>query len=112
MKTLAETIAELPAGEQHAIRARDAELVAEELTLRQLREILGVTQEELADRLEIGQDNISRFERREDVRLSTLRGYVEALGGELHVTAHFPNRAPVTLTGPAAPGPGPRAARG
>jgi len=100
MKTLTEAINELPAGEQQAIRARTAELAAEELSLRQLRELLGLTQDEMADRLEVGQENISRFERREDVRLSTLRSYVEALGGELHVTASFPDRSPIELTGP------------
>ena len=100
MKTMAEKILELPAGEQHAIRRRADELIAEELTLRQLREALGLTQDEMADRLEIGQDTVSRFERREDVRLSTLRSYVEALGGELRVTATFPDRAPVELAGP------------
>ena len=107
---MAEKIAEMPPARQRLIRERADELIAEELTLRQLRELLGLTQDEMADRLEIGQDTVSRFERREDVRLSTLRSYVEALGGELHVTATFPDRAPVELTSPVPPAP--RAARG
>lgn len=111
MKNIAQKIAELPPGEQQAIRLRRDELVAEELTLRQLRELLGLTQDELAERLEIGQDNVSRLERRDDVKLSTLRGYVEALGGELHVTATFPDRSPIELASSASPPP-PRAARG
>jgi len=110
VKILAEKILELPASERQAIRMRGDELIAEELTLRQLRELLGLTQDEIADRLEIAQENVSRFERREDVRLSTLRGYIEALGGELHITASFPDRAPIELTSPVPSAP--RAARG
>ena len=101
MKTMAEKIAEMHPARQQLIRERADALIAEELTLRQLRELLGLTQDEMADRLEVGQESVSRFERREDVRLSTLRSYVEALGGELHVTASFPDRAPVELTSPA-----------
>lgn len=101
MKTMAEKIAEMHPARQQLIRERADALIAEELTLRQLRELLGLTQDELADRLEVGQESVSRFERRENVRLSTLRSYVEALGGELHVTASFPDRAPVELASPA-----------
>jgi predicted transcriptional regulator len=53
---------------------------------------LGVTQEELAHALDVSQSNISRVERSEDLYLSTLRGYVEALGGRLEINAVFPDR--------------------
>ena len=69
--------------------------VAEELRemdLRELREAAGKTQEELAAALKTVQPEISRFERREDYRLSTLQSYVNALGGELEIIASFGNR--------------------
>lgn len=110
MKTMADKIREMSPARQRAIHRGANELIAEELTLRQLRELLGLTQDEIADRLEIAQENVSRFERREDVRLSTLRGYVEALGGELHITVRFPDRAPIELTTPVSAAP--RVARG
>jgi len=57
--------------------------------LQALRSKRHVTQNEVADRLGIRQPTVSKIERREDVNLSTLRRYVEALGGELRVTAKF-----------------------
>jgi DNA-binding XRE family transcriptional regulator len=62
------------------------------LRLAELRHELGVTQEELAHALDVSQSNISRVERSEDLYLSTLRGYVEALGGRLEINAVFPDR--------------------
>jgi predicted transcriptional regulator len=58
-----------------------------ELDLRALREAVGLTQEELAQRVAITQSQLSKLERREDHRLSTLRRYVTALGGELEIVA-------------------------
>jgi len=49
----------------------------------------GLTQQQVAERLGMTQPEVSKLERRRDVRLSTLRGYVTALGGELVVTARF-----------------------
>lgn len=66
-------------------------LAAEVEMLHQLRDALGLTQEEVARRLGIGQPGVSRLERRSDVTLSTLYEYVRALGGELEVTGHFPH---------------------
>ena len=60
-----------------------------ELDLRGLRELLGKTQDELAELIERSQGQVSETERRQDVRLSTLRAYVEALGGELELIASF-----------------------
>ena len=61
------------------------------IELDELRRARGLTQEQLAERLDTGQPSISRLERRRDVRLSTLREVVEAMGGELKVIAHFPD---------------------
>ena len=57
------------------------------LTLKQLREHLSLTQVELAKNADMTQSELSRLEGRADHRISTLRRYVEALGGELEVSA-------------------------
>jgi DNA-binding Xre family transcriptional regulator len=64
-------------------RAR-AEL--EELSLRQLRQDLRLTQQDVAHAAAMTQSELSRLESRSDCRVSTLRRYAEALGGELEVT--------------------------
>ena len=60
--------------------------------LAELRAAAGFTQVQLADRLGVSQGNIAQLEGRSDLFLSTLRGYVEALGGELQVSAVFPDQ--------------------
>lgn len=76
-------------------RARvDASVRRELLTmeLRELREEAGKTQTEVAEIAEMTQAELSKFERRDDHLLSTLRRYVAALGGELEVVAVFDNK--------------------
>lgn len=63
-----------------------------EMTLRELREFAGKTQEDVANLVSISQGQVSETERREDHRVSTLRRYVEALGGELGLVASFGNK--------------------
>jgi predicted transcriptional regulator len=67
----------------------DQEIESEllEMDLRALREAVGLTQGELAQRVDVTQSQLSKMERREDHRISTLRRYVEALGGNLEVCA-------------------------
>lgn len=60
-----------------------------ELDLRAIRKFVGKTQVELAKAAKLSQSELSRAENREDHRLSTIRRYVEALGGELEVIARF-----------------------
>ncbi len=60
------------------------------LALAQLRQSQGKTQREVAETLGVSQANISRIEHEEDVYLSTLRSYAEALGGRLEVNVVFP----------------------
>jgi hypothetical protein len=60
-----------------------------ELNLRAVRELVGKTQVEVAEAAKMTQSELSRAERREDHLISTLRRYVEALGGELEVIARF-----------------------
>ncbi len=66
------------------------ELLAMEL--RELRQEAGKTQAEVAEIAEMTQAELSKFERREDHLLSTLRRYVTALGGQLEVVAVFDNK--------------------
>ena len=86
-------MAKLPKKRQQAIKKRAAELIAEEATLRQLREAQERSQEELAKKLHINQAGVSKLERRTDMYLSTLRNYIEAMGGKLEIIARFPDRA-------------------
>lgn len=66
-------------------------------TLKELRKRSGQTQEELAAELGVGQDTISRLEKRSDMLLSTLRHYVESIGGHLALVATFPDQSPVVI---------------
>jgi transcriptional regulator with XRE-family HTH domain len=75
-------------------RARNAEKTAALLAAMDLAELRGardLTQEELAERLDISQSNVSRLESRDDLLVSTLRQVVEAMGGELRLEAVFPD---------------------
>lgn len=74
-------------------KSRKAGLALEHTTLEQLRVALGLSQEELAQRLDVQQPAISKLTSRSDMRISTLRDLIEAMGGELHVTAKFPDRS-------------------
>lgn len=73
-----------------AVEARTQELLRE-MPLVELRRQLNLTQEALADALGTSQASVSKLERRSDIYLSTLRRYVEAMGGELEITARFPH---------------------
>lgn len=92
-------IRKLSAARRRKVEARARELIAEEMTLRELRKAREWTQERLAAALGVQQDSVSRLERRSDVRVSTLRKAVEAMGGKLTVVVEFPGQAPVVLGG-------------
>jgi len=89
--------ATFPPARQRKIKKRAAELIAEEFTLRDLRRAKQITQEEVAQRLSGRQVYVSRLERRADMKLSTLRDYVRALGGDLQLMVTFPGDLPVRL---------------
>jgi predicted XRE-type DNA-binding protein len=73
--------------------ARKTALKAEMVSLEQLREGLGISQEVLANILEVQQPAISKLVRRPDMKVSTLRDLIAAMGGELHITATFSDRS-------------------
>jgi DNA-directed RNA polymerase specialized sigma subunit len=66
-----------------------ARLEAIDADLKAMRELLGKTQTEVAEAMDVSQSRISEAEHRDDHLLSTLRAYVEALGGELELIANF-----------------------
>jgi transcriptional regulator with XRE-family HTH domain len=81
---------------RQAIAARvKAELIA--MTLRELRQSQAVTQQELAERLEITQPALSKLENQGDLHLSTLYRVIESLGGELKLVISFPGQKDVVL---------------
>jgi transcriptional regulator with XRE-family HTH domain len=92
-------IMKLGAAQRRKVEARAAELIAEEMTLRELRKARKLTQVRVAKALGVSQDSISRLEKRSDLLLSTLRKTVRAMGGDLSLIAEFPDRAPVVLSG-------------
>lgn len=79
--------------------ARGEALVAEQLTLQQLRRARALTQAQLAEVWGKNQVSISQIEKRTDLLISTLRRYVEAMGGRLSLVVEFEGGAPVHLTG-------------
>ncbi|MGD0293189.1 MAG: XRE family transcriptional regulator [Terracidiphilus sp.] len=74
-----------------------AQEIREELNLREVRRARKLTQSRLSKKLKIGQEGVSRIEKRTDLYLSTLRSYVEGVGGELTLMVKFPDRPPVIL---------------
>ena len=99
MKNLERIRKEMSPGRRKKISDRAKELLAEEMTLSELRKAHKLTQQRLAESLGIGQDQICKLEQRSDLLLSTLRSYIEAMGGKLTIMAEFPKHKPVVLSG-------------
>ena len=99
MTSLAERMNELPEARRKKVEERAKALIAEEMSLRDLRKARKQTQTRIAQQLGINQENVSRIEKRSDLLLSTLSGYVEAMGGKLSLVVEFPDRPPISLTG-------------
>jgi DNA-binding XRE family transcriptional regulator len=99
MKTLDQKMKSIGRARRKKVEARAAGLIAEEMTLQELRQARKLTQVRMAKVLGISQDGVSRLEKRSDLLLSTLRKSVEAMGGNLSLVAEFPDRDPVVLSG-------------
>lgn len=99
MKTLKQKMKGIGPARRKKVEARTAALIAEEMTLQELRQARRLTQVRIAKVLGISQDGVSRLEKRSDFLLSTLRKTVEAMGGNLSLVAEFPDREPVVLSG-------------
>lgn len=74
-----------------------AEINSRQATLRRLREARALTQSTLAELLDMDQSEVSRLERRSDMLLSTLKRFVAATGGEMHIVVTYPDGGPVEL---------------
>ena len=102
MSTLTDRMDKLPPSRRKKVEERARALITEEMSLRDLRKARKQTQMRIAEKLGINQENVSRLEQRSDLLISTLSGYVEAMGGKLSLVVEFPDRPPVALTGIAA----------
>ena len=92
-KPWSEISAKVRADPERRARIEQREQAIElELTISQLREALGATQESVAERMNVTQSNVSHFERNPNIFLRSLASYVEALGGRLEVRAVFPDQ--------------------
>src|SRR5215471_19060929 len=89
-----EIIRRLSSAARKRVEHRAAEIIAEEMSLRDLRKARRLTQARIAKKLGITQDSVSRLEKRSDLLLSTLRKTVKAMGGDVRIVAQFPDRAP------------------
>ena len=99
MTTLEEKLDQLSPERRAKIQSRADQLMIEELSLRDLRLARKLTQEKMAELLQIRQEGVSRIEKRSDLHLSTLRQVIQAMGGELRLVVEFPDRPLVVLSG-------------
>ena len=90
-------LAEFPKDRQEKIKAKANEYIREFKKLADLRKELGITQEMIARHQGVKQVNISNLEKRHDMLLSTLRNYVNSLGGKLEIRIQFPNAEIVNI---------------
>ncbi len=75
--------------EQRKRSKTKTEVLKNELALKELRQAMELTQEELANELHVNQAAVSKFESQSDIYISTLRKILFAMGGELRIVAHF-----------------------
>jgi len=98
-RTLNDVIEKLPKSRQDRIAARYLVLKDEVESLQALRKAAGKAQSEIASTLRISQPSVSKIEKQTDMYLSTLRNYVEAVGGDLELVVRFPKQEPLHLHG-------------
>ena len=96
---VSEIMAKLPPEERRKVEELGQQLLAEEMTYRDLRKAYSKTQAHIAKKLRIKLEGVSRIEKRADLLLATLTEYVEAMGGTLRLVAESPDRLPVMVTG-------------
>lgn len=86
-----ELVDAMPVERQQKVADRVRQSLAS-MPLEEIRKARQMTQSKLAETLGVNQGEVSKIEHRTDVYLSTLAGYVEALGGKLEIRAVFPDR--------------------
>lgn len=87
----------LPPKRRAELDRRYKKLVEEVESLRELRKLSAKSQAKIAKTLKISQPAVCKIEKQTDMYLSTLRDYVEAIGGELDVIVRLPDRAPIRV---------------
>jgi Helix-turn-helix len=97
--TLKQMLERLPADRRRRVEAGAESLIAEEMSLRELRKAMGKTQEQLARKTGKSQVALSRLEKQTDMLISTLDEVVRGLGGRVRIVAELPDRPPVYLSG-------------
>ena len=98
-RTLKDKMKQLSPARRKRIETEAERLHAEYMTLRELRKAKDRTQVQLAESLGIQQATVAQLEKRTDLLISTLRSYVEAMGGRLNLMVEFPGKPPVSLEG-------------
>lgn len=96
-RSLDEVINTLPDDRRQRVEARVQELKTAVESLGELRRAAGKAQAEIASILKIKQPSVSKIENQADMYLSTLRSYVEAIGGELELIVKLPSRPPLRI---------------
>ena len=99
VRTLKDVMDGLEPDRRARIGARAEKINQEYLTLKELRSHMELTQTVLARNMGVAQATIAQLEQRNDIHVSTLRKYIEALGGTLSIIADMPGQGPVPLTG-------------
>ncbi len=89
MRNIDDFVKTLPKHRRDKVERAASEKIAA-LRLQQAREHAGISQEELAKRMDMSQPALSRVEHRADVRISTIVRYIEAMGGGVEITALLP----------------------
>lgn len=98
-KLLQEIWDDLPEDRKQRIEAAASAEIESYRSLQELRKAAGITQAGVSEALGMPQGNVSRLEKNSDMLLSTLKGYVEGLGGKLNLTVELPGKAPIALEG-------------
>lgn len=96
-RRLDDVIAALPQDRRERVEARFEEMKGEVESLGELRRVAGKAQAEIASTLKIKQPSVSKIEKQADMYLSTLKSYVEAVGGQLELIVRLPSHAPLRL---------------
>ena len=96
-RNLDDVVAALPEARRAKVEARVLELKDQVEGLGELRRVAGKAQVEIASILKVKQPSVSKIEKQADMYLSTLRSYVEAIGGQLDLIVRLPSRTPLRL---------------
>ena len=96
-RTLSEVIDALPKQRRERVDAQYRKLRDDVESLREIRKVAGKVQADIAAALKIKQPSVSKIEKQTDMYLSTLRSYVEAIGGRLDLVVRLPSRRAMYL---------------